>query len=81
MFAIAESEVRSPQEMRTKVQNELKKGAVSCCEVVKMLDMNDPNRTILYHQTVAIKLNIEQLACLRCNAYINYILEHFKPQN
>ncbi|CAI2161408.1 10335_t:CDS:2 [Funneliformis geosporum] len=81
LFALVEAGARSPQEMRKRTQKELKESGISCCEVVKMLDVNDPNKTILHQQATAMKLNIEELACLKCNAYINYILEHFKPKD
>lgn len=70
----------SPQEMRAKIQKELKKGTMSCCEVVEMLDVNDPNKTILHQQAVAMKLNLGELACLKCKTLINWVIEKYEPK-
>ena len=57
-----------------KVQKQIKSGVIKCCEIIPLIDLEDPEKFILYEQALGFKYHFQEKLCFKCSVKVEGIL-------
>ncbi|RIA80582.1 hypothetical protein C1645_838440 [Glomus cerebriforme] len=60
--------------MNSMAQEQIFKGAIECCRIVDLIDLEDPNKSLLFQQAQTSKFMFQGKLCFRCLVKLNGIL-------
>jgi hypothetical protein len=55
-------------------QKQIKSGVIKCCGIISLIDLNDPEKFILYEQALGFKFQFRERLCFKCSVKVNGVL-------